>query len=232
MSTISIVLADDHQVVRQGLRALLEAEKDFRVIGEAGDGVEAVRLVENLRPQVIVVDLMMPGLRGLEVLHQLGRRAPETKVVILSMYANEGYVLEALHNGASAYVLKESSAADLVKAVHDAVVGRRFLSAPLSERALEAYAQKANGKPQDAFDTLSPREREVLNLAAEGHTNSEVAARLFISPRTVESHRASVMHKLGLHSHVDLVRFAMQRGILQVQTPDKQTSRTGKSANR
>jgi DNA-binding NarL/FixJ family response regulator len=228
VNNITIVLADDHQVVRQGLRALLEAENDFRIVGEAGDGVEAVRLVENLKPKVLVADLMMPGLKGLEVLHQVGRRVLETRVVILSMYANEAYVLEALRNGAAAYVLKESSAADLVKAVRESVAGRRFLSAPLSERAIEAYAQKAAAKTHDPYDTLSPREREVLHLAAESHTNTEIATRLYISPRTVESHRANVMHKLGLHSHTDLIRFALQRGILLMDTQTDSAPLPGK----
>lgn len=213
----SIVLADDHPVVRQGLRSLLEAETDFRLIGEAGDGLEAVRLVERLRPNVLVLDLMMPGLSGLEVARRVGQCSPNTRVVILSMYASEAYVLEALKNGAAAYVLKDSSAADLVKAVREAAAGRRYLSSPLSERAIEIYIEKAEATALDIHDTLTSREREVLHMAAEGRTNTEIAARLVISPRTAETHRANLMRKLGLRTQTELIRYALRRGILAME---------------
>jgi DNA-binding NarL/FixJ family response regulator len=210
----TILLADDHPVVRQGLRTLLESEPNFSVVGEASDGLEVADLVERLKPQVAVVDVMMPGLNGLEVTRQIRRRAPQTRVVILSMYADEAYVLEALRNGAAGYVLKDSSAVDLVKAVREVATGRRFLSPPLSERAIEAYEQKASAASLDTYETLTTREREVLHLAAEGHSNHEIAARLKISPRTVETHRAHLMRKLGLKSQVDLIRYALRRKIL------------------
>ncbi|MFZ1550765.1 MAG: response regulator transcription factor [Anaerolineae bacterium] len=209
-----IVLADDHPIVRQGLRALLEAETDFQLVGEAGDGLEAVGLVERVKPDVLVLDLMMPGLAGFEVARQTRQRSPQTRIVILSMHADEGYVLEALTAGASAYVLKKSTTADLVKAIRDAIAGRRFLSPPLSEHLIDAYVEKTKSAPLDSYNTLTPREREVLQLAAEGHTNAKIATRLSISPRTVEMHRASVMRKLGLQNQVELVRYALQRGIL------------------
>ncbi|MCX6032831.1 MAG: response regulator transcription factor [Chloroflexi bacterium] len=211
---MKIVLADDHPIVRQGLRALLEAETDFQVIGEAGDGLEAVALVERVEPDVLVLDLMMPGLAGLEVARQTRQHSPQTRVVILSMHADESYVLEALTAGASAYVLKRSTTGDLVKAIRDAIAGRRFLSPPLSDRLIDTYVEKAKGEPLDSYNTLTTREREVLQLVAEGHTNVAIATRLFISPRTVEMHRASLMHKLGLQNQVELVRYALQRGIL------------------
>lgn len=214
MSRTTIVLADDHQVVRQGLRAVLEAEPDFSIIGEAGDGLEAVRLVERLKPNVLVLDLMMPGLSGLEATRQVCQRLPNTRVVILSMHASEGYVLEALRNGAAGYVLKNASAADLVQAVRNVAAGRRYLSPPLSDTAIEAYVRKAQSTPLDSYETLTTREREVLQLAAEGHPNPHIAARLFISPRTVETHRANLMRKLGLRSQSDLVRYALRRGIV------------------
>ncbi|MGB4976865.1 MAG: response regulator transcription factor [Anaerolineae bacterium] len=208
------MLADDHPIVRQGLRALLEAETDFQLVGEAGDGLEAVGLVERVKPDVLVLDLMMPGLAGFEVARQTRQRSPQTRIVILSMHADEGYVLEALTAGASAYVLKKSATADLVKAIRDAIAGRRFLSPPLSEHLIDAYVEKTKSAPLDSYNTLTPREREVLQLAAEGHTNAKIATRLSISPRTVEMHRASVMRKLGLQNQVELVRYALQRGIL------------------
>jgi DNA-binding NarL/FixJ family response regulator len=215
--TTTIVLADDHHVVRQGLRALLEVEKDLKVVGEAGDGLAALHSVEQLNPKVLVLDLMMPGLNGLDVLRQIKKRQPETRIVILSMYANEAYVLEALSNGASAYVLKDSSSADLVLAVREAAAGRRYLSPPLSARAIEAYQEKAKAASLDRYESLTTREREVLHLAAEGFTNSEIAVRLGISSRTAETHRANLMHKLDLHTQADLIRFALRRGIIPME---------------
>ena len=215
--SVTLLLADDHQVVRQGLRALLEAEPDFRVVGEASDGLEVPDLVERLKPNVLVVDLMMPGLNGLEVMRQVSRRTPQTRVVILSMHSNEAYVLEALRNGAAGYILKDSSAADLAHAVREVAAGRRYLSPPLSDRAIEVYRQKAKEAALDRYETLTTREREVLHLAAEGHGNPEIAARLSISPRTVETHRAHLLRKLGLHTQTDLVRYALRRGIVPME---------------
>jgi DNA-binding NarL/FixJ family response regulator len=214
MSRTTIVLADDHVVVRQGLRALLEAEPDFAIVGEAADGLEVPDLVERLKADVLILDLMLPGLNGLEVTRQVQQRSPQTRVVVLSMYANEAYVLEALRNGAAAYVLKEASAADLVQAIREVMAGRRYLSPPLSESAIELYVQKAKAAPRDAYEELTTREREVLQLAAEGQSNPEIADRLGISVRTVETHRANLMHKLDLRSQTELVRYALRRGIL------------------
>ncbi len=213
----TIVLADDHHVVRQGLRVLLEGQPDFQLVGEAGDGLEAIQLTERLKPDVLLIDLMMPSLNGLEATRQVSQRSPHTRVVILSMHANEAYVLEALRNGAAGYVLKDSSAADLVHAVREVVAGRRYLSSPLSERAIEAYMQKASTVTSDPYEMLTNREREVLHLAAEGYTNAEIADQLSISPRTAETHRANLMHKLGLRTHTDLIRYALRRGILPME---------------
>lgn len=211
-----ILLADDHHIVRQGLRALLESEPHFRLVGEAGDGIEAVRLAERLRPDVLVTDVMMPGLNGLEVTRQVTKSVPKTRVVILSMYTNDAYVFEALRNGASGYVLKDSQASDLIKAVREVAAGRRYLSPPLSERALELYLKKVESVPVDPYEMLTTREREVLQMVAEGRTSAEIAGRLFISPRTAEGHRSNLMHKLSLQNHTDLVRFALKRGILSL----------------
>jgi DNA-binding NarL/FixJ family response regulator len=216
-ATTTIVLADDHHIVRQGLRALLEVEKDLQVVGEAGDGLEAVQTVELVGPKVLVLDLMMPGLNGLDVLKQIKKRSPNTQIVILSMYANEAYVLEALSNGASAYVLKDSKSADLVQAVREAAAGRRYLSPPLTARAIEVYQERAQATNLDRYETLTAREREVLHLAAEGRTNSEIAVRLGISSRTAETHRANLMHKLDMHSQAELIRFALRRGIIPME---------------
>ncbi len=210
----TIVLADDHHIVRQGLRALLETEPTFKLVGEAGDGIEAVRMVERLRPNVLVTDVMMPGLNGLEVTRQVAKASPQTRVIILSMYSNDAYVVEALKNGASGYVLKDAQSNDLLHAVREVAAGRRYLSAPLSEREIELYMRKMDDAPEDPYETLSNREREVLQLVAEGRTSAEIAERLFISPRTAEGHRANLMRKLGLANHTELVKFALKRGIL------------------
>jgi DNA-binding NarL/FixJ family response regulator len=216
MTPVTVVLADDHPVVRQGLRAVLEAEPLFSIAGEAGDGLEAVDLVGKLKPRVLVVDLMMPGLTGLEVTRRVRKESPDTQVVVLSMHASEPYVLEALRNGAAAYVLKNSQSGHLVHAVREAAAGRRYLSPALSERAIAAYAGSASAGagPSDVYDTLTSREREVLHLAAEGQSHREIAQRLSISPRTAEVHRANLMRKLDLHSQTDLVRYAIRRGII------------------
>jgi two-component system response regulator NreC len=213
----TIVLADDHRIVRQGLRALLQAEPDLRLVGETGDGLEAVQLARRLQPDVVVLDLMMPSINGLEATRQISESCPQTRVIILSMHADEAYVLESLRNGAAGYVLKDSSADDLVRAVREVVAGRRYLSAPLSERANEAYIQKARETPLDPYEKLTSREREVLHLAAEGHSSSEIAERLSISSRTVETHRANMMRKLDLHSQTDLIRYALKRGIIPME---------------
>ena len=213
----TIVLADDHQIVRQGLRALLEAEPEFSVTGEASDGLEVAALVEQLEPDVLLLDIKMPGLNGLEVTRQVRRRTPNTNVVILSMYASEACVMEALRNGAVGYVLKGASAADLVQAVKDVAEGRRYLSPPLSERAIEAYVQKAVASTPAALETLTDRGREVLHFVVEGYKNSEIATKLEISPRTAETHRARMMRKLDLHTQADLMRFAIQLGLFPVE---------------
>lgn len=214
---VRIVLADDHPVVRLGIRNLLEAEAQFTIVGEIADALQVIPQVEALKPDVLVLDLIMPGLNGLEITRRVSRSAPQTRIIVLSMHANEAYVIEALRNGASGYVLKGSEAGELVRAIHEVLGGGRYLSPPLSEQAIEMYVEKAAGVPLDPYDTLSARERQVLHLAAEGHTSPEIAARLYISTRTVETHRANLMRKLGLRTQTDLVRYALRRGILPLE---------------
>ncbi len=216
---ISIALVDDHQVVRQGLRALLEAEPDFSVVGDAGDGHSAISLIDSLKPNVVLLDLMMPQLNGQEVIRTVHKRQPRTKIIVLSMHSSEPYVIEALKNGAAGYVLKDASSTDLVRAVREVVAGRRYLSAPLSERAIDAYQEKASGTVADRYELLTRREREVLQLAAEGRTNYAIGERLAISPRTAETHRTNLMHKLGLRSQTELVKYAIERGIVSLERP-------------
>lgn len=214
---ITIVLADDHHVVRQGLKALLEAEEGLSVVGEAADGIDAAQLTERLQPDVLVLDLMMGGMDGLEVAKQVGVRSPRTAVVVLSMYDNQAYVAEALRCGARAYVLKGSTSSDLLTAIRSAVAGRLFLSPPLTERAVEEYAKMVAEVAIDPFEGLTLREREVLHLTVSGLTSTAIAARLHISPRTVETHRSNLMRKLGIHTLADLIRYALERGIVLKQ---------------
>ena len=207
----TIVLADDHQLVRNGLQMLLSAEADLEVVGEAADGIETLRMVERLKPDVLILDLMMPGLDGVEVIRQLKKRSPRTRAVVVSMHKNEAYVWEALKNGAIGYVLKDGAPTDVVKAVREALADRPFLSHPLSEANIMAYLQKTDDGPFDLYETLTARERQILQLSAEGQTSTAIGTRLSISPRTVEAHRANLMRKLGFHKLAELVRFALER---------------------
>ncbi len=225
---IRIVLVDDHEVVRRGLVNRLKLEPDFEIIGETDDGLEAVRMVENLKPDVLVLDLMIKGINGIEVTRQIGKVYPRTKVVILSFYDNKSYVLDAMRAGAKAYVLKGSKLEELVYAIRDAMSGYRYLSSPLPEMAIDALVEKGGAPAADPYESLTTREREVLNLAAQGFSNAEIANRLYISRRTVEAHRSNIIRKLGLHApQVNLVQYAMQRGIVQTEeslslnTPEK-----------
>src|SRR6202049_1770253 len=211
---LSIILADDHPLVQRGMRAVLEREPDFSIVGMAADGLEAVRLTERLKPGVLVLDLMMPGLSGLEALRILRERSPGTRIVILSMHSSNSFIAQALQNGAIGYVLKGCPEEHLVRAVREAAAGRRFLSPPVTEIAINAYIEQSKMGTFDPHETLTPRQREVLQLAAEGKTNAEIAARLNISQRTVENHRAALMQKLGLQNQADLIRHAIRHGLI------------------
>ncbi len=228
MSKISIILADDHTLVRQALRLLLDAEKDFAVIAETPDGLEAVRLVERLDANVLVVDLTMPSLNGLEVIRQVRQKSPETRIVVLSMHSSEPHVLQALRNGAAGYVLKDSCAEDLVRAIREVMAGRRYLTSPLCDRAVQAYVDTAAKPRVDIYETLTTREREVLQMASEGYTSGEIGVRLFISPRTVEVHRANLMRKLSLKNQTQLIRYALKRGLLPSEEPLADRPRKGR----
>ena len=208
-----ILIVDDERWFTNLLKYSLESEGYYDVRQE-NDALQAVDVARDYGPDVLILDLMMPGLNGLEVARQMPRQSPSVRVVVLSMHDDEGFVLEALANGVSGYVLKDSNSSDLVHAVREVAAGRRYLSPPLSDRAIEAYQQRAKVGTMDKHETLTTREREVLQLSAEGHTNSEIAARLGISTRTAETHRSRLMHKLSLHTQSDLIRYAIRRGII------------------
>lgn len=214
---IKVVLADDHRIVREGLRMLIEAESDLKVVGEAEDGIDALHHVELLRPDVLVLDLTMPGLNGLEVTRQVSKRFPNTRVVILSMHTDESFVLEALKYGAAAYVLKISSTNDLIEAIYKVLEGATYLSPRLSQHAVAFYKQHSKETEVDLHETLTKREREILQSVAEGLNSAEIAVRFSLSSRTVEMHRANLMHKLNLRSQSDLVRYAIRRGIISLE---------------
>jgi DNA-binding NarL/FixJ family response regulator len=208
---ITILLADDHRLLREALRLLLESEPDFQVIAETGDGIEAARLTEIHKPDVLIVDMVMPSLLGLEVARQTRQASPSTRVIVLSMYDSEGYVAEALQAGASGYVLKRNSSQELIYAIRQSLAGHHYLSPPLNERSIRAYLQRADDlHANDAFEALTGREREVFQLAAQGLRNPQIAERLSLSVRTVEMHRAHLMKKLGLKSQTELVKYAMK----------------------
>jgi DNA-binding NarL/FixJ family response regulator len=209
----TIILADDHNLVREGLKRLLAEEKSFKLVGEARDGLEATQMVEKLHPDILLLDLMLPRLHGLEVIRQV-RKETATQVIVVSMYSDEPYVMEAFRNGAMGYVLKDSTSAELLNAIRTVKAGNRYLNPSMSDLAVSAYLKKVNGVSSDIYQTLTARERLVLQLAAEGQTTSQIAKELFISPRTVESHRANMLRKLSLRSQTDLVRFAIRKRII------------------
>lgn len=211
---IRIVLADDHPILRGGLKVLLQEQPEFAVVGEAGDGLEALRAVERTLPDVLVVDITMPGLNGLDVARQIAQLSPTTRVIILSMHSTDAFVAEALRNGASAYIVKDSTLEDLVQAVRTVMAGKRFLSPSVSELLIDKYLASTSGEPIPAHERLTDREREVFQLVIEGHTSKEIGQRLFISPRTVEIHRGTMMKKLGIRNHIELLAYAVKRGIL------------------
>lgn len=206
------IIADDHEIVRRGLRGILESEGSCRIVAEAADGLAAAQLVDKFKPHVLILDLNMPRLHGIEVLRQARTSSPHTKVIVLSMHSDEPYVIEALRAGAMAYILKGSESAEISHALREVLAGRRFLSATLSEWAINALVTKPAS--DDPLQTLTQRERTVIQLAAEGHSNAEIAEKLFISPRTAETHRTNLLRKLGLQTQTDLVRFAIRKGLI------------------
>lgn len=211
---IRVVLVDDHGIVRQGVRYLLEEQPDIMVIGDCENGTQALGLVRRMQPQVLVADLMMPGLAGLDLIRLARQSSPATQVVVLSMHNTVAYVAEALRRGAIGYVIKEADIGELVSAVRSGAGGTRYLSPGIDEAAVLDYLRLSSASPEDPLETLTRREHEVFDLVIRGHTNAEIAERLELGRRTVETHRANMMRKLNLESQADVIRFALRRGLL------------------
>jgi two-component system, NarL family, response regulator NreC len=212
---VRILLADDHTLVRQGIRRILEEHEDWQVVAETSDGREAVRQTLELQPDVAILDIGMPQLNGLEAARQISKRAPAIRILMLSMHADEAYITQAVEAGATGYLLKDSADAELVKAVTAAIQGRSFFSPKVATVLLDEYRKSlARRGITDRFESLSEREREVFQLVAEGHSNKSVAAILGVSPATVETHRSHIMEKLDLHSVAEIVLYAVRRGII------------------
>jgi two-component system, NarL family, response regulator NreC len=215
MSKIRILVADDHGIVRKGLRFLLDRQEGMEVVGEASDGREAVKLSEELLPNIVIIDVAMPQLNGIDAAAQIIKSNPNTRVVILSMHADESYLVRALSVGAKGYLLKESAEVDIVRAVQVVSQGRPFFSPQIAQSLLEDYVRALQQRGlQDSYDLLTEREREVLQLLAEGKSNKEVATVLDLSTYTVETHRTNLMHKLNLHNTAEIVLYAVRKKII------------------
>ena len=216
MAKISVLLADDHLIVRQGMRALLNAQPDIEVVGEASDGFELLELIGKLIPQVVITDIAMPNLNGIEAARQIQKRYPNTRIIILSMHSAMSYVVRTLRSGALGYLLKNDGFDEVILAVRAVMQGRRYLSPQIPGLTLDAFLA-ANDGSQDPQGSLTGREREVLQLIAEGHTSSQIAEKLNVSVRTAEKHRANLKAKLGLTSQAEIVHFAIQQGIVALK---------------
>ena len=210
-----VLLADDHGIVRRGMKSLLEMEPGLEIVGEASDGAECLRLVESLEPDVAILDIAMPRLNGIEVTARATKKEPRLKVIILSMYADESYVVRALGAGARAYLLKEATEEDLLPAVRAVAAGRSFFSPAVSRLLLEDYVRQLKQRGlEDSYHLLTDREKEVLQLLAEGRSNKEVAVVLDLSVSTIETHRANLMQKLSLRNTAEIVLYAVRKGVI------------------
>jgi len=217
MAEIHVVIADDHAIVRDGIRALLAAAEDIEVVGEAADGAEAIEACRRLRPDLVVMDIAMPGLGGLEATLQIRKELPDVKVLVLTQYEDREYIRRFLKLGVAGYVLKKRAGAELVAAVRAAARGGLVLDPDVAREAMRERDGSAASRAADPYDSLTDREKQVLKLVAEGRSNKEVAELLDISVKTAMSHRERIMEKLDLHSRTDLIRFALRLGVIRVE---------------
>ena len=211
-----MLLADDHTILRAGLRMMLDAQPDIEVVGEASDGKQALAEALRLQPDLVLMDITMPEMNGIEATRQIKRAHDSTRVLILTMHENEEYLFQVLRAGASGYILKEAAGTELISAIRIVTSGRFYMSPSAQSMMVGDYLQRVrSGEERDSYSALTEREREILKLVAEGHTNNQIAERLFISPKTVDTHRTHIMDKLNLHSRAELVKYAMRRGLLE-----------------
>jgi DNA-binding NarL/FixJ family response regulator len=214
VSKLRILIGDDHTIMRQGLRKILEERRDWEIVAEAGDGRAAVQHTVVLEPNVVVLDIGMPLLNGIEATAQITRRVPSAAVLILSMHADEAYVSQAVRAGARGYLLKDSAGSDLIGAIVAVASGKSFFSPPIARVVLDDYARRLAEKGLDRYESLSEREREVFQLVAEGQSTKEIAGVLSVSPTTIETHRAHILQKLDIHNTAGLVLYAFRRGVI------------------
>ncbi|HEV2661488.1 MAG TPA: response regulator transcription factor [Ktedonobacteraceae bacterium] len=213
---IRILLADDHTILRAGLKMMLNAQPDMEVIGEAQDGRQAIREARRLQPDIVLMDITMPDINGIEATREIKKVAPDVRVLILTMHEHDEYIFQALRAGASGYMLKEAADTELISALHVIRSGQFYLSPMAQSVMVGDYLQRVRtGEEKDSYSSLTEREREILKLVAEGYTNNQIAERLVISPKTVDTHRTHIMDKLNLHSRAELVKYAMRRGLLE-----------------
>lgn len=217
MAKIRVLICDDHTILREGIRLLLNAQPDIEVVGETSDGRDAVAQARALKPDVILMDIAMPLLNGLEATRQIRRDDPNARVLVLTMYESDEYVAQMLEAGATGYVLKKVAGSELVYAIRAVYQGEAFLYPSITKRLVEDYLRRVElGQERTSLDVLTDREREILQLIAEGHTNKEIADLLSLSIRTVQNHRAHLMQKLGIHDRGDLIKYAIQKGIIEL----------------
>ncbi len=219
MSNMRVLIADDHVIVREGLRALLETQPDIEIVGEAANGEEAINKTSELQPDIVLMDITMPVMNGLEATRQIKQNNPDVKILVLTMHEGDEYFFKFLDTGASGYFVKGGSSSELISALHTVSQGDVFLYPTMAKKLLTDYLQRVKaGSGKEIYDGLTKREREVLKLIAEGYTNSEIAERLVLSPTTVQTHRAHIMAKLGLRSRTELIKYALRRGFITLDT--------------
>jgi DNA-binding NarL/FixJ family response regulator len=218
MSKIKILIADDHKILRQGIRSLLAPQADFEVVGETADGPETLKETFKLKPDVVLMDIGMSNLNGFEATRQIKKKSPEVKVLILTMYQDDEYVLQALQSGASGYVLKDVAVEELVTAIRAVNNDQYYLSPSISRTVIDAYLRKTEKGEKEPSELLTAREKEIVQLIAEGYTNKEIAGKLYISVKTVDAHRSHIMEKLDIHDVALLVKYAIRKGITDLHT--------------
>jgi two-component system response regulator NreC len=216
MGKIKVLVADDHTILRQGIKALLDNQEGIEVIGEAKDGREALAIIEETLPDVILMDIAMPGLNGLEATRRIKKKFPRMKVLVLTMYTNEEYIFQILNAGANGYLVKETAFQDLISAIKAVYKNEAFMSPSISKKVINSYIKKAQDDEEQICEILTTREREILQLIAEGNSSKKIAELLFISPKTVETHRTHIMDKLNIHNRTGLIKYAIRKGMVDV----------------